>query len=141
MCLYANFDQELKVAERPVKVHKVIIPGGQGWVPIVYNKCSWKYNTILQPLREDNSLLHHLKVENRDEPWCGKYLKVEEGFHAFTTKTNARSYSKIKRSRKTRVAVIPKGAEYVEGISGDIVASRMIVFSSPVRYWLWRLFR
>lgn len=140
MCLYANFYQKLKVAERPIKVHKVIISGGQGWVPIVYSKCPWKYNTILQPLSEDNYLLYHLKLD-RDETWCGKYPKVEEGFHAFTTKTKARDCSKKMRSWETRVAVIPKGAEYVEGINEDIVASRMIVFSNPVRYWLWRLFR
>ena len=141
MCLYSNADLEIKVAEKPIKCQKVIIPGGRGWVPIVYSTCPWKYNTVLQPLKEDNSLLHHLKVENRDEPWCGKYTKVEEGFHAFVSKSKARDCSKKIRSWETRVAIIPKGAEYLEGINGDIVASKMIVFSSPLRYLLWRLFR
>ena len=141
MCLYTNFDQELKIAEKPIKCHKVVIPRYQGWIPIIYSKYTLKYNTILQPLDEDNNSVRNLKVGTWDEPLCGKYLKIEVGFHAFTKKEHAIKCSERVNGSKHKVAVIPKGAEYMEGFDGEIVASRMAVFTNILRYWLWRLFR
>jgi hypothetical protein len=140
MCLYSLPDKEVKIARRPIKCYKAIVEEGNSWVPIIRRGNKFKYNKILQALGKDRTILQNLTIECRDEPWSGKYIKVEEGFHAFTREDFAIETSE-RLGGVTKIAVIPRGSEYLEGINGDIVASKMIVFSSPLRYLLWRLFR
>lgn len=140
MCLYSLPDKEVRIARCPIKCYKAIVEEENSWIPINRRGDKFKYNKILQALGKDKTILQNLKLENRNEPWCGKYIKVEEGFHAFTREDFAIETSE-RLGGVTKIAVIPRGSEYLEGIRRDVVASRMIVFSSPLRYLLWRLFR
>ena len=56
-------------------------------------------------------------------------LTIEEGFHAF------RTYKKAKSSNlKFYPCIIPEGSEYGLGIHSDIVSTRIIVFSSFIKF-------
>ena len=140
MCLYSLPDKEVKIARRPIKCYKAVVEEKNSWIPIIRRGDKFKYNKILQALGKDKTILQNLTIECKDDSWRGKYIEVEEGFHAFTREDFAIETSE-ELGGVTKIAVIPRGSEYLEGIRRDIVASRMIVFSSPVRYWLWRLFR
>lgn len=57
------------------------------------------------------------------------HLTIEEGFHAF------RTYKKPKLLNfKFYPCIIPKGSEYGLGINSDIVSTRIIVFSSFIKF-------
>lgn len=56
-------------------------------------------------------------------------LTIEEGFHAF------RGYMKAKASGLNFYpCIIPKGSEYGLGVYDDIVSTRIIVFSSFIKF-------
>lgn len=64
--------------------------------------------------------IDHLEIKIQDG-----HLIIEEGFHAF------RGYKRAKSSGlKFYPCIIPKGSEYGLGNYGDIVSTRIIVFSS-----------
>ena len=59
-------------------------------------------------------------------------LTIEEGFHAFQTYKDAKSsYFKF---YPFYPCIIPKGSEYGLGIFNDIVSTRIIVFSSFMKF-------
>jgi len=68
--------------------------------------------------------IDHLEIKRQDG-----LLTIEEGFHAF------RGYKKAKSSNlKFYPCIIPKGSEYGLGVHSDIVSTRIIVFSSFIKF-------
>lgn len=57
-------------------------------------------------------------------------LTIEEGFHAFRTYKKARASGYL----NFYPCIIPKGSEYGLGIYNDIVSTRIIVFSSFIKF-------
>lgn len=69
--------------------------------------------------------IDHLEIKQQEG-----FLTIEEGFHAF------RGYKKAKSSGYFDFypCIIPKGSEYGLGVYDDIVSTRIIVFSSFIKF-------
>lgn len=136
MCLVVKSDCKIEVAERPIPVIKVVSKESKillglikFWHPFYINRLErFAYNRVLK------SSVENLK-EIPDSHNC-VVRNIIEGFHAFLSSNN---YLKDIHRYKNfeyieRYAVIPEGVEYCYGKFGEIVANKMIVFSSEEKF-------
>ena len=133
MCLVTE-DNEISIAEKSIPCKKWVLDNRYYWSPAIYNKTSsgeiiersYKFNVILDAEDDNNNKIFHLTIRVG-----GFYYTVNEGFHAIINEKS--SYKKI--------AVIPKGAEYViSSNKHQIVSNKIIVFSNYFRYLMYRIF-
>ena len=90
-----------------------------GW-PEVIATGSGRNKSVKRVLRE----IDRLEIKRQDG-----HLTIEEGFHAFQTYKKAKSFN-----FKFYPCIIPKGSEYGLGDHCDIVSTRIIVFSSFIKF-------
>lgn len=139
MCLLTRKDK-IETARRTIRCGKLVNDKKNCWSPYYHNctnkgvelRRSYKYNTILTAENDNGNKILGLTLE----PIGRERYVINEGFHAIV-------YMNLHKSIYTanKIAVIPKGAEYVISYNNlDIVANKMIVFSSYFRYLLYRIF-
>jgi hypothetical protein len=130
MCLYIKTGCKIEITDKPILCRKVVAQGNteNSWISCFMNT-EHEYNKELQAVEhiERETLLPHL---------------ITLGFHAHLyneeskEKVNNRIdlFSTEERKLVEVFAIIPRGAEFCLGNNEDIVANRMIVFSSKEEY-------
>lgn len=122
MCLNIKVGCKIEIAEKPIICKKVIVPDTDTTWTSCFMNTKHEYNKELQAVEhiESESLLKHI---------------ITLGFHAFIDKVEQDRVDRRIDTVKPRdgvcvFAIIPKDAEYCLGQDEDIVANKMIVFSS-----------
>lgn len=149
MCLTVKSGEVARKASHNILVKKIVKPIKSiplQWVPIcISNTGAYEFNKVLQAryVGENGKLEYVWKLGIRlfiDN--AGEWYKIEEGFHSFGLFSYIRGgYRDIYKNGDAvcYLAVIPRGSEYAKGNNGDIVSTKIIVFSSFRQYILWKL--
>jgi hypothetical protein len=142
MCLVVN--SPIQIAKRGILVWKIVKPIQNNEVPqwsppIIEGTGAYRFNEILKARGISNEKL--IEIENLRVVLGGgtgeTYPIIKEGFHSYIKR---RYYSMRLRGWRQKIAIIPKGAQYVRGAGEDIVSNWIIVFSNTwelIKYCLY----
>jgi 3D (Asp-Asp-Asp) domain-containing protein len=144
MCLFTNLS-DIKIAEKSKRyIKKIKITTSKTtWTPYYQSTCKttdgetivrkYPFNKILDAEDDNSNKIIHLTLIKSPT----KINTVREGFHAYVIFPDYDIFYK----KLYKIVVIPRGAEYVISDTGrEIVANKIIVFSSKFRYILYKMF-
>lgn len=125
MCLYVKEGEDVRIADKPITVYKVVKKYFFGLlaVPPYFN--SFTYKRFIR-----HKLGFGLQIENWGD--LDNRCVVGEGFHAFTTEETAKDLCAFLRRHTSEkpysvvVMTIPAGAKFVLGNAGDIVSNQLV---------------
>ena len=132
MCLASKY-RFPKIAKRNIRCDKSvgILCNPNVWSPLVWrNGKEYKFNEVILPHTIGGHILEHLVATPSSD--VSGIFEVTEGFHSYKRGTHV-------KLDYTKIAIIPRGAEYFIGVHDDLVANKIIVFSNKKEYWKWRI--
>ena len=141
MCLVVN--SHIQIAKRGILVWKIVVPtqNNEWSPPVIEGTGAYRFNEVLKARGISNEGL--IEIENLRVVLGGDpgetYSIIKEGFHSYIKR---RYYSIRLGGWRQKIAIIPKGAQYVKGAGEDIVSNRIIVFSNTwelIKYYLYGL--
>lgn len=133
MCLNLR-KSSTDIAKRNIVCWKVVDPIKDSVPPQWLPKCiedtgAYEFNKICNARKIEWRGKRLKEIDRLEIKRQDGHLTIEEGFHAFRTYTEAKSLG-----FKFYPCIIPKGSEYGLGINSDIVSTRIIVFSSFIKF-------
>ena len=126
MCLKVKFGESICVAIRDIHVYKCLDKKGTKYLtPYKYHPVNFS--------KDDGIAVLSINEELEIKDCC-----VDRGIHGYFNAAKAIAVELLFRDDDNTMiyhAIIPKGAKYCLGDSGDIVASKMLIFKKNDDYY------
>lgn len=152
MCLITK--DNIRIAEKDIKCLKYVrVDGNNFWRPYFrYMEGPFKLNKLVIPrepilINEEvptitKNPIEHLKLKEKLDSniVAIRVYQVFYGFHAYIFNESKFSDWDLTLKHSLKLCIIPKGAEYcIDLDNNEIVANKMIVFSSKWEYIKYRI--
>ena len=126
MCLTVKWGSKIEIAQKDIKVYKLINKQSDYWNPVCQQEyIKFEYCKLIKAL--DNKLKPIKKLNIRTE----FYNKaVFEGFHSKVTNCDCITNT---------ICIIPKGSQICYGEDDGIVSTQLIVFKNSFQYLMYKL--
>lgn len=142
MCLYLKEGESVRIASRNILVKKWIKPikDSNSWVPVLRKENGkLEFNKVLRAkyLDSEKKLTDIKRLRVDIDSVCTPH--IEAGFHSY--RLSATPLSFYREAGTKYYSIIPKGSEYAIGKNGNIVSTKIIVFSNLLKYLKWKMRR
>lgn len=123
MCLFPK--EQIKIAKKPIIVFKIIGKEEKYLFGIIKRWHSPMYESEVP--RKYGKILSGCKNLDIKRNVHGDDF-IDVGYHTYNSQLTAKESFVYIESRQIKPGLIPQGAEYCEGESGDIVSNQLILF-------------
>ena len=121
MCLITK--NKVRVTQRDVTIFRdVRVLTKNTWCGWIYDYVDFPFNEIVTARTFDGKEITNLiQIPTCDSGW----YSIQEGFHSY-------------RFSPSHICIIPKGSEICYGIGGEVVSTKIIVFSNYKEYFKYK---
>lgn len=123
MCLFPK--EQIKIAKKPIIVFKIIGKEEKYFFGIIKRWHSPMYESEV-PRKYGKILSGCKNLDIKRDVHGDDFIDI--GYHTYNSQLTAKESFVYIESRQIKPGLIPQGAEYCEGESGDIVSNQLILF-------------